>query len=31
MPDDSLAHRAWREIEADCLSAVVPRAAAAAG
>lgn len=31
MPDDSLAHRAWREIEADCLSAEVPRAAAAAG
>ncbi len=30
MPDDSLAHRAWRDIEADCLSAVVPRAAAAA-
>lgn len=31
MPDDSLAHRAWREIEADCLSASAeaPRAAAA--
>jgi predicted homoserine dehydrogenase-like protein len=31
MPDDSLAHRAWREIEADCLSAVAPRATEAAG
>jgi predicted homoserine dehydrogenase-like protein len=31
MPDQSLAHRAWREIEADCLAtATVPRAATAA-
>ena len=31
MPDQSLAHRAWRELEADCLApATVSRAATAA-